>query len=528
VLKRLRRNSFPNPTLTAAAKAGIHNTAVSAAPKRCAAQIREQDGWEQDSVLPQAATCARGHVIIAAMEKAVSGGSTLTTLTVAEASQLVRSKKVSPVELTEACLGRIEGLNPELNAFITVTADSSLAEARAAEAEIQRGLWRGPVHGIPIALKDLIDTAGVRTTAASNLFRNRVPTEDAEAVTRLKSAGAVFLGKLNMHEFAFGASSVVSAFGPVRNPCDPEYSAGGSSSGSAAAVAAGLCYAAVGTDTGGSIRQPAAFCGIVGFKPTYGLVNARGVVPLSTSLDHVGPMARTVTDTALLLQVLAGREDPSYAAALKLETSSLRIGIPRAYFYDSLPPEIQAAMEAALAVLGRLSQSLQSIELGIDFEANNRLGNLLTKAEAYAYHREHVARNPELYQPETLRRIRAGAEVGAEAYSAALRELEEVRRLLVRIFETVDVLVTPTVPVPPFKIADLLSDPETLRSKEQITLRNTRPFSVLGLPTISVPCELTSPGLPSGLQITGAPGTEAIVLGLAAAYERATGFSLRA
>jgi aspartyl-tRNA(Asn)/glutamyl-tRNA(Gln) amidotransferase subunit A len=462
-------------------------------------------------------------VIIAGMEKAVSdGSSTLTALTLAEASQLVRSKKISPIELTEACLSRIEKLNTELNAFITVTADSALAEARAAEGEIRRGLWRGPLHGIPIALKDLIDTAGIRTTAASNLFRNRVPTEDAEVVTRLKAAGAVFLGKLNMHEFAFGASSVVSAFGPVRNPCNPEYSAGGSSSGSAAAVAAGLCYAAVGTDTGGSIRQPAAFCGIVGLKPTYGLVSARGAVPLSTSLDHVGPMARTVADAALLLQVLAGCEDPGYAAALALKASSLRIGIPRAYFYDSLHPEIQASLEAALAVLERLSQSLQSIELRIDFEANNHLGNLLTKAEAYAYHQEHVARSPELYQPETLRRIRAGAEVGAEAHGAALRELEDVRRLVVRVFETVDVLVTPTVPVPPFKIAELLSDPETLRSKEQITLRNTRPFNVLGLPTISIPCGLTSAGLPIGLQITGAPGAEATVLGLAAAYERAT------
>jgi aspartyl-tRNA(Asn)/glutamyl-tRNA(Gln) amidotransferase subunit A len=348
-----------------------------------------------------------------------------------------------------------------------------------------------------------------------------VPTEDAEVVARLKTAGAVLLGKLNMHEFAFGASSVISAFGPVRNPCDPEYSAGGSSSGSAAAVAAGLCYAAVGTDTGGSIRQPVSFCGIVGFKPTYGLVSARGVVPLSQSLDHVGPMARTVMDAALLLQVLAGQKDPGYAAGLAMETPSLRIGIPRAYFYDSLHPEIEAAMEAALAVLGRLTQSLEAIELGIDFEANSRLGNLLTKAEAYAYHREHVARSPELYQPETLRRIRAGAEVGAEAYSTALRELEEVRRLVVRVFETVDVLVTPTVPVPPFKIADLLSDSETLRIKEQITLRNTRPFNVLGLPTISIPCGLTSAGLPIGLQITGAPGAEATVLGLAAAYERA-------
>ncbi len=487
------------------------------------------------------------HVIIAGMEKGTSGAvghrkdnsgsSGVTNLSLTEASQFVRSKKISPVELTQACLNRIEQLNSNLNAFITVTTDSALAQARKAEVEIQRGHWKGPLHGIPIALKDLIDTAGVCTTAASELFKNRVPTEDAEVVRRLKASGAVLLGKLNMHEFAYGASSVISAFGPVRNPRNPEYMAGGSSSGSAAAVAAELCYAAVGSDTGGSIRQPAAYCGIVGLKPTYGRVSARGVVPLSLSIDHVGPMTRTVADAALLLQVLAGYDAkdrtsmdapvPDYTAALADKVPSLRIGIPPTHYYDGLHPEIEAAMETALRVLEKLTQSRKQVELSEDINpsANNATGVLLTKAEAYAYHRVHVARSPQLYQPETLRRISTGAEVSAAAYSDALREMNQARRSVLRVFETVDVLVTPTTAVPPFKISELLADPEKLRSREQITLRNTRPLNLLGLPTISIPCGRTSAGLPVGMQLTGTHGAETTVLRLAAAYERETNWS---
>jgi Asp-tRNA(Asn)/Glu-tRNA(Gln) amidotransferase A subunit family amidase len=233
-------------------------------------------------------------------------------------------------------------------------------------------------------------------------------------------------------------------------------------------------------------------------------------------------MARTVVDAALLLQVLAPEGAPDYAAALALDSSSLRIGVLRANFYDGLHPEVERSVDAALAVLERLSASQQAVEFGVSLDAINTLSNLLTKTEAYAYHREHVAATPELYQAETLRRIHAGAEVDAETYSAAVRELGEVRLSVIRLFDTVDVLVTPTVPAPPFKIAELLADPETLRSKEQLTLRNTRAFNVLGLPTVSIPCGRTSAGLPIGMQITGAPGAEATVLRLAAAYERET------
>jgi aspartyl-tRNA(Asn)/glutamyl-tRNA(Gln) amidotransferase subunit A len=455
-------------------------------------------------------------------------GSSLTKLTLSDASQLVRGKKVSPVELTQACLSRIEQLNPRLNAFITVTADSALAQAREAGSDIQRGRWKGPLHGIPIALKDLVDTVGVRTTAASGLFKDRIPTQDAEIVRRLKASGAVLLGKLNLHEFAYGGSSVISYFGVVRNPWDLAYSPGGSSGGSAAAVAAELCYGAIGSDTGGSIRIPAAYCGIVGLKPTYGRVSTRGVIPLAWSLDHVGPMTRTAMDAALMLHVIAGYdpEDTSnsdtpvqdYAAGLEAKTSSLRIGIPRAHFYEGLHPEIQAAVDTALSVLGKL----KSIQHNIEIAAANDAALLIQKVEAYAYHREYVTKTPELYQPETLKRIRAGAEISATEYINARRQLDQSRRSISKVFDTVDLVVTPTTPVPPCTISELLADLDHLRAKEVLTAPNTRPFNLLGLPTVSVPCGFTSKGLPIGMQITGPSGAEATVLQLADAYEHAT------
>src|SRR5437016_5698154 len=250
-----------------------------------------------------------------------------------QVSELIRKKSASPVELTEECLKRIEKLNPALNAYITVMGEQALRQARELEAERQSGKWRGPLHGIPIGLKDLIDTAGVRTTAASAIFANRIPTDDAEVVRRLRAAGAILIGKLNMHEFAYGATSVPSHYGPVHNPWKLDRIAGGSSGGSGAAVAAELCYGALGSDTGGSIRQPSAYCGIVGFKPTYGRVSTRGVIPLSWSLDHIGPMCRTVADAALLLGVIAGYDPlettsldapvPDYAHALRTKVSGL-------------------------------------------------------------------------------------------------------------------------------------------------------------------------------------------------------------
>lgn len=460
--------------------------------------------------------------------------SNVSQLSLSEVSQLVRNKKVSPVELTRECLNRIERFNPKLNAFITVTADSALAEAREAEEEIQHDRWRGPLHGIPIALKDLIDTAGVRTTAASELFKSRVPAQDAEIVRRLRSAGAVFLGKLNMHEFAYGGSSVISYFGPVHNPWSLDYCPGGSSGGSAAAVAAQLCYGAIGSDTGGSIRQPAAYCGLVGLKPTYGRVSTSGVIPLSWSLDHLGPITRTVTDTALILQVIAGYDVkdkasidvpvPNYTATIGAATSSLRLGIPRAYFYEALHPEIQAATAAALSLLKTFTHSQHDIA---SLATNETYASIMDpyvtilRAEAYAYHKDYVSKSPERYHPQTLKRIQAGANITVAACTQARHQLEEIRRSAAQVFETVDLLITPTACVPPFAIADLLN-PDTLRDRELLMLRNTRPFNMLGLPTVSVPCGFTRSGLPIGMQITGPSGGDETVLRLAYAYEQAT------
>ncbi|PYR82504.1 MAG: Asp-tRNA(Asn)/Glu-tRNA(Gln) amidotransferase GatCAB subunit A, partial [Acidobacteria bacterium] len=285
----------------------------------------------------------------------------LPFLSISELSGLMRTRKISPVEVTSVMLERIEKLNPILNAYVTVTADLAMKSAQEAEREIQRGKWRGPLHGVPIALKDLFDTAGIKTTAGSALFKDRVPDRDAEVVTRLKAAGIVLLGKLNMHEFAYGGSSTVSLFGAVHNPWESGRVAGGSSGGSAAAVAAGLCFGALGSDTGGSIRQPAAYCGIVGLKPTYGLVSTRGVIPLAWSLDHAGPMTRTVTDAAIMLQALAGYDQeeitsqqfvvPNYTTALRGKTPQVRLGISREFFFESLDSEIETAVNEALGVL---------------------------------------------------------------------------------------------------------------------------------------------------------------------------------
>jgi aspartyl-tRNA(Asn)/glutamyl-tRNA(Gln) amidotransferase subunit A len=458
-----------------------------------------------------------------------------TGLTLSEASQLVRSRKMSSVELTHECLSRIERLNPKLNAFITVTADSAVAEARQAEAEVQQDRWRGPLHGIPIALKDLVDTAGVHTTAASGVFKDRVPTEDAEIVRRLKAAGAVLLGKLNLQECAYGGSSAISYFGPVHNPWNLDYSPGGSSGGSAAVVAARLCFAAIGTDTGGSIRQPSAYCGVVGLKPTYGRVSTRGIIPLSWSLDHVGPITRTAMDAALMLGVIAGYDPqdttsidadvPDYAATIADTTSSLRLGIPRAYFYDELHPEIQATMEAALSVLKTITAFEHDVApLLTDATYSSWMdpyGAIFT-AEAYAYHKDYIARNPELYQAPTLKRLRVGADVTTTTYIQSRRRLDQVRRAIAHAFNSVDLLITPTVRVPPFTIADLQTDPDTIRAKELAMLHNTRPWNFPGLPTISVPSGFTRTGFPIGMQITGPPGGEATVLRLAHAYEQAT------
>ena len=452
-----------------------------------------------------------------------------TALTIAGAQRLIRSGALAPSELVDAYVERIGRIDPRLNAFVTVTGERAAARARELEAELARGQWRGPLHGIPIALKDNIDTAGVLTTAASAVFADRVPDEDAEVVTRLEAAGAVLIGKLNLHEFAYGATSAFTHTGPVRNPWDVDRIPGGSSGGSGAAVAARLCAGALGTDTGGSVRIPAAHCGIVGLKATYGLASIRGIIPLSVSLDHVGPMCRTVADAALLMQALAGydprgiasiRADvPDYAAALLRRTSALRLGVPRASFYEDVDPQIAEAVERALGVLSGLTANTRGVELPALPQTSSVL------VEAYAYHADLVDEKRELYDPSTLARIERGAEVPAADYAEALYQLKLARKAVANVFDDVDLLVTPTLPRLPIGIEAARESPAEATG---ILVRNTAPFNTYGTPAITVPCGFSREGLPIGLQISGPALGEVDVLALAHAYEQATDWHERA
>jgi aspartyl-tRNA(Asn)/glutamyl-tRNA(Gln) amidotransferase subunit A len=444
--------------------------------------------------------------------------------TLAEASRLIRERLLSPVALTEQCLDRITRYNPLINAFITVTADTALAEARAAAAEINAGGWRGPLHGIPLALKDLIDTAGIVTTAASAVYQDRVPVEDAMVVKQLRAAGAVFLGKLNLHEFAYGGTCVPSHFGPVRNPWNTSHIAGGSSGGSGAAVAAGLCLGALGTDTAASIRHPAAYCGITGLKATYGLVSTSGVIPLSWSLDHVGPLARTAEDTALILDslidpsaVTTRQSNLSYYDGLKEPVCQLRIGVVREPYFEDLDPGIGESVMGALHILEGLTAGLRDTTLPY-----NNLLMTIASAEAYAYHRAMLGATPELYQPMTRQRLEIAAGIPSADYILAMRELQALRRDADKYFGDLDLLVTPTTALAPIPIECGALDPPLPSNGTPIEFRNTHMFDVLGLPAISIPCGFTPDGLPVGLQIAGPRHGERRVLALAHAFQQAT------
>jgi aspartyl-tRNA(Asn)/glutamyl-tRNA(Gln) amidotransferase subunit A len=454
-----------------------------------------------------------------------SAADELAFLSLTDAAALLRAGKISPVDLVRACLGRIESQNPELNAFITVTDESALQEAYAAEMQMRRSEWRGPLHGIPVAIKDMIDTRGVRTTGASAVYLDRIPTADAAVVARLKRAGAILIGKLNMQEFAIGASSVPSYFGPVRNPWDTERIAGGSSGGSAAAVAAGLCYAALGTDTGGSVRQPAALCGVVGLKPTYGRVSNLGVLPLAPSLDHVGPLTRNVEDCAIVLEAIAGYEPADISSErrpLKLRpwpspAAPVRVGVPRAFFYEGLHPAVSHAVEKALAALSDLGARIEEVSLEVSTDRT------VFQAEAYASHVALIADRPERYLPETLAKLGRGASVDAPAYMRARLALAQLRRGIAKLFTQVDVLATPTVPVPAPRLLDYPQTfDEVLAWEAGSMLRNTRPFNSLGIPVVTVPCGRTDDDLPVGLQLAAGPWQERRVLALALAYQSST------
>ncbi len=453
-------------------------------------------------------------------------------LTVAAAAELIRSRQLSPVELTEACLDRIERLDGSLNAFITVTREQALADARGATDEIARGAYRGPLHGIPMALKDLFQTAGVRTTAGSKILAEHVPAEDAHVVSRLKVAGAVLLGKQNMHEFAFGATGINPHYGPVRNPVDTGRITGGSSSGSGAAVAAGECLASLGTDTGGSVRIPASLCGIVGLKPTYGRVSRRGVVPLSWSLDHVGPMARTAEDAAIVLQAIAGGDPgdesssrepvPDYRAALSGGVRGLRIGVAfdglrMSGFFAGIYADLEAAVHGAIEVLERLGAEVREVDLPLLEELHAAAAAILMP-EALSYHQKWLATRPDDYGEEVRHRLELASMYPAVHYVNAqrLRELA-VRAWREQVFAEVDLVAVPATATAAVPIEE--AGLETTLS----LVRFTNPFNVLAVPAVSVPCGRTGDGLPIGLQLVGRWFDEATVLRAAHGYQMEAG-----
>ena len=447
--------------------------------------------------------------------------------TLADAAQAVRDRSLSPVELTDAFLERVERLNPVLNAFITVTADSARAEARAAADGTGP---QGPLRGVPFALKDLFDTAGVRTTAGSKFFAERVPERDATVAARLRGAGTVLLGKLNLHEWAFGVSNDNPHFGPARNPWNTERIPGGSSGGSAVAVAAGMCLGALGTDTGASIRVPAALCGITGLKPTYGRVSRAGVVPLSWSMDHVGPMARTVRDCALILSVIAGHDPldrtsaevavPDFLSDLEAGVRRLRIGLPRRYFFERLDGEVQEAVERAVESLRAEGAEVRDVDIE-SIELAGIAGATILASEAAAFHQKRLRERPEDFGEEVRTRLIAGELYSAATYVNAQRLRDLIRESFQRTLAEVDVLLAPVTPITAPPIAGFSDD-----ARANLT-RFTIPINLVGLPALALPCGFDAQGLPIGMQLIGRPFEEALVLRAGRAYEKVTDWHTR-
>lgn len=443
-----------------------------------------------------------------------------TYLSIAEVSELVRRNKVSPVELTTACLKRIEQLNPKLNAFITVTGESALKEAKFAETEIKNGKWKGPLHGIPIALKDNIDTEGVKTTAASGVYQARIPAKDAEVVTKLKNAGAIFLGKQNMHEFALGTTSIVSYYGSVHNPWNLDYIAGGSSGGSAAAVAAGLCYASIGTDTGGSIRLPASCCGVTGFKATYGLNSIHGIIPVIQSVDHAGPICRTVKDVSILLNVLANQDVDQSDCTIDYQKSFDKIKNPRIRVIENFKAsdEVRNIFNKSISNFQALGGTITRIELPELFTSS-----AIADAEIETYHRPLISQFKDQYDTITLHDIDSIKNTTATDYIDEINKMNEIRNTISEtLFKKCDVLILPTVTsiTPTYKEA-IEKGPFALDPS------NTEPFNYYGLPSISVPCGFFKNGLPLGLQIVGPRLGERQVLDIANRYQEASQWHLK-
>ncbi len=460
--------------------------------------------------------------------------SQLAFSSITQIAKLYRSHKLSPVELTKLLLSRIDKLNPQLNAFLTVTPEIALKQAAVAETELAKGKGRsprrdrGPLHGIPLSLKDNIYTAGIRTTAGSQILRDFVPTQDAPVVTALKQAGAVLLGKTNMHEFAYGATNSNPHFGPARNPWDLARITGGSSGGSAAAVAAGLCFGSIGTDTGGSIRIPASLCGVVGLKPSLGSVSTKNVIPLSPSLDVVGPLARTSCDVALLFAVIHSSPSSQISrAATNSGFSSARrprLGVLQEFFLDLLSPEVASAFDFSVKLLRKHGAQFKKVSLP-DIQATESAGNQIAWAEALLYHQQSgwfPGRSSE-YGEDVRTRLEMGIKLTAVTYLQALQSRENFIASLHALFaeHQLGALLVPTTPVAaPLIDEESMSINGTPQPTRALLLRLNRPANLAGVPSISVPCGFTINNLPMGLQFIGPMHSEPSLLALATHFER--------
>lgn len=455
--------------------------------------------------------------------------------TVREAGAALRSGALSSCELTQACLDRIEAENPRLNAFLTVTAEAAMAAAKNADEELRAGLDRGPLHGIPVAHKDLICTSGVRTTFGSKVFADAVPAFDAAIVERLRNDGAIMVGKTHLHEFAYGITSNNPHYGPVRNPWDPERIPGGSSGGAGAALASDMTMLATGTDTGGSIRVPASYCGVVGLKPTFGLVSKHGIFPLGFSLDHPGPMARTVEDAALMLESLTGH-DPCDASSVdrprekySLEGATLaglKIVLPQNFYFEKIDPEVralvlnaaqQAESGGAVFVMGRVP----------DGEQLNVVAQAILLSEAAAVHEPYLRKRRADYGADTLALLETGRALPATHYIQAQRLRKRILGVHLELLKKADFILTPATPItaPPIG-AETVDVAGELHDVRMITTRLTRGINALGLPALVIPCGWTRAGLPAAFQLIGRPFGEAALLRAGAALEAAIGFRL--
>ena len=455
----------------------------------------------------------------------------LNFLSIHELAQQIEQKKVSPREVLDAHLRQIEALDPELNAFITVCADEAREDAAKAESEIQGGHYRGPLHGVPVGIKDIIDTAGVLTTQGSSFFPDNVPAADAECVRKLKEAGAVVVGKCNTHEFAAGSTTVNPHYGPARNPWNPERVSGGSSGGSGAAVAAFMCPGAVGTDTGGSIRGPASACGTMGLKPTYGRVSLRGIFPNSPTLDHAGPLARTARDCGIMLQAMAGydpadagskdRETPDFCALIGESIEGMRFGVCEDLYLPENDASVQKGFENAIEAMKALGGEVVHVRYP-NAERMRDVRRIIASAELAAVHRERLATHPEKFGDDVRERLEISSRVTLEEYMHAMRERRTLTREMEKVFDEIDILLAPGYPCPAGPVATIMG---TVNGKEYLFTGlgrpQTGPYNLFGFPTMAAPSGFSEDGLPVSIQIVGPPWEEARVLQASHAFEEA-------